>query len=120
MNAADNDLLSKIRVAVAAESVAKDQHVSRAKELGNLLLEAKKRHPAVDDFRKFLKPVVGLALSRAYDLMKLAGGRTTEEELKKDARERQAKSRDKKKSSPPPAQPEPKPGCRFPRRHGIR
>jgi hypothetical protein len=32
--------------------------------------------------------------------MRLAGGRTTEEELKKDARERQAKSREKKKKKP--------------------
>jgi hypothetical protein len=40
--------------------------------------------------------------------MKLAGGRVTDEELKKDARERQAKSRAKKKLSRPTSKPEPK------------
>jgi hypothetical protein len=62
-----------------------------------LLLEAKKLHPEVKDFNAFLKKVNGLQLSRAYDMMRLAGGRTTDDELKKDARERQAKSRKKKK-----------------------
>jgi hypothetical protein len=36
-------------------------------------------------------------LSRAYDLLRLAGGRTTDEELRKDARERVAKHREAKK-----------------------
>jgi hypothetical protein len=90
--------------------------MSGSKELGMLLLKAKKRHPSQKDFEKFLRPVVGLGLSRAYDLMALAGGRKTEEELRKEARERQAKSRDKKKGSPalppPPPQPEPEPAVR--------
>ena len=54
------------------------------------------------DFETFLKRVDGLKLSRAYDLLRLAGGRTTDEELKKDARERQQKSRAKKKKQPKP------------------
>jgi hypothetical protein len=116
MNATDKELLSKINEAVSAEQTAQAEHVSRAKELGFLVLEAKKRHPAQKDFEKFLKPVVGLGLSRAYDLMRLAGGRTTEEELRKEARERQAKSRakKKKKGSPalPPPQAEPEPPVR--------
>jgi hypothetical protein len=110
MNATDADLLSKITEAVSAEQTAQAEHVSGARELGLLLLEAKKRHPAQKDFQKFLKPVAGLELSRAYDLMRLAGGLTTEEELRKDARERQAKSRAKRKKLPPPqAEPKPEP-----------
>jgi hypothetical protein len=97
MNPTDDELLSKIKEAVSAENAARTEHVSRAKEVGLLLLEAKKRHPAVEDFEKFIKPVAGLEKSRAYELMKLAGGRTIEEELKKGARERQAKSRAKRK-----------------------
>jgi hypothetical protein len=105
MNPTDDELLSKIKEAVSAENDARTAHVSRSRELGLLLLEAKKLHPTQKDFKKFLRPVVGLELSRAYDLMRLAGGRTTEEELKKAARERQAKSRAKRKKLPPPAAP---------------
>jgi len=54
----------------------------------------------VKDFDAFLKKVQGLKLSRAYELMRLAGGRTTEAELKKDARERKRKSRANKKKLP--------------------
>jgi hypothetical protein len=46
--------------------------------------------------------VNGLKLSRAYDYLRIAGGRTTDEELRKDARERQKKSREKKKKIPGP------------------
>jgi hypothetical protein len=115
MSATDDELLSKINEAVAAEGAARDEHVSRSKELGALLLEAKKRHPAVKDFEQFLKPVVGLALSRAYDLMRLAGGRTTEAELRREARDRQAKSRAKKKKSKPqsPSEPDAQPAAAF-------
>jgi hypothetical protein len=65
------------------------------------LLEAKKRHPKVKDFKAFLKGVNGLKLSRAYDLLRLAGGRTTDEELRQDARERVRKHRAKKKLPKP-------------------
>jgi hypothetical protein len=41
--------------------------VSRSKQVGMLLLEAKKLHPAVKDFEAFLIRV-SLKLSRAYDL----------------------------------------------------
>jgi hypothetical protein len=68
----------------------------------------------VKDFEAFLKRVDGLKLSRAYDLLRLAGGRTTDEELKKDARERKQKSQDRKKlpkpeAKKPEAKSEPKP-----------
>ena len=79
-----DELFQKITVAVK---------VSRSKAVGLLLLEAKKLHPKVKDFDAFLSRVEGLGRSRAYDLMNLARGRTTDEELKKDARDRQAKSR---------------------------
>jgi hypothetical protein len=72
-----------------------------------LLLEAKKQHPKVKDFETFLKKVDGLKLSRAYDYLALAGGRTTEAELKKAARERQQKKRerDKRKTKSKPIPP---------------
>jgi hypothetical protein len=102
-------LLAKINAAVKAANdaeatvtTAQAELVSRSKTVGLLLLEAKKLHPAVKDFEAFLKKVQGLKLSRAYDLLRLAGGRTTDEELKKDARERQQKSRANKKKLPQP------------------
>ena len=108
--ATDQALLDKINAAVATANeaektaeTAKAELVSRLRAVGELLLEAKKRHPKVADFEAFLKRVDGLKLSRAYDAMRLAGGRTTDEELRKDARERVRKHRAKKKL------PEPKP-----------
>jgi hypothetical protein len=119
-NNADNAaLLAKINEAVAAANeaektaeIAKAEVVSRSRVVGELLFEAKKRHPKVADFEAFLKRVDGLKLSRAYDLMRLAGGRTTDEQLRQDARDRQRKSRAKKTKLPPPVKPikvEPKP-----------
>jgi hypothetical protein len=110
--AADTALLAKINAAVKAANVAEQSAVtaqaeliSRSKEVGLLLLEAKKLHPTVKDFDAFLKRVDGLKLSRAYDLMRLAGGRTTDEELRKDARDRQRKSRASKKLPKPASTP---------------
>jgi hypothetical protein len=100
----DSVLLGKINAAVAehnaaeqAVTTAQSELVSKSKVVGQLLLEAKKHHPKVADFEAFLKRVKGLKLSRAYDLLRLAGGRTTDEELRKDARERVRKHRAKKK-----------------------
>jgi hypothetical protein len=104
MSDRSNKLLNEINEAVAAANKAEEtvttaqaELVSRSKTVGLLLLEAKKQHPAVKDFDAFLKRVKNLSLSRAYDLMRLAGGRTTDEELKKEARERKQRSREKKK-----------------------
>jgi hypothetical protein len=121
-NPAGDELLAKLNQAVAAANEAEQtvttaqaELVSRSKTVGLLLLEAKKLHPAVKDFEAFLGKVQGLKLSRAYDCMRIAGGRTTDEELKKDARERQRKSRASKRKLPRPApapkkpEPEPKP-----------
>jgi hypothetical protein len=92
-------LVSTIKTALVAESEAQQnvltvqaECASRSKQVGMLLLEAKKLPPK--DFGEILLKV-GLKLSRAYDLLKLAGGRATEEELRKDARERKQKSRAK-------------------------
>jgi hypothetical protein len=100
-------LLKKLNEAVAAANAAEKtaqtaqvELVSRSKTVGLLLLEAKKLHPAVKDFEAFLKKVDGLKLSRAYDLMKLAGGRATDEQLRKETRDRVKKHREKKKSLP--------------------
>ena len=94
-NSRDSELAAKITVAVKAADAAIAMQekamavtVGASRAVGLLLLEAKKLHPAVKDFEAFLKRVDGLKLSRAYDLLRLAGGRTTDEELKKDARER--------------------------------
>jgi hypothetical protein len=116
-------LLGRINAAVAVANdaerratTAQAELVSRSKAVGVLLLEAKKMHPKVKDFESFLKQVDGLQRSRAYDLMRLAGGRTTDEELKKDARERKQKSRAKKVPPQPEPilkKPEPEPEQRF-------
>ena len=121
---ADNDeaLLGKINAAVAdhnaaekAVTTAQSELVSKSKVVGHLLLEAKNRHPKVADFESFLKRVNGLKLSRAYDLLRLAGGRTTDEELRQDARERKQKSRAKKKlPAKAPSLPKPEPDTEPP------
>jgi hypothetical protein len=106
---ADALLLTKINVAVKAANeaetsvtTAQAELVSRSKAVGLLLLEAKKLHPKVNDFEAYLKRVDGLKLSRAYDLLKLAGGRTTDAELREEARNRKRKSRAKPKTKPEP------------------
>jgi hypothetical protein len=103
------ELLEKINAAVKAANAAEQsvttaqaELVSRSKTVGLLLLEAKKLHPAVTNFEAFLKKVQGLRLSRAYDYMRIAGGRTTDEEIRKATRDRVKKHRDKKKLPPTP------------------
>jgi hypothetical protein len=102
-------LLEKIKVAVKAANeaeatveTAKSELVSRSKAVALLLLEAKRLHPKVADFESFLGKVHGLKLSRAYDLLRLAGGRTTEEEIRRATKERVKKHRKKKRELPPP------------------
>ena len=96
----DAELLAKINEAVAAVNeaetkvtTAQAELVSRSKTVGLLLLEAKKLHPAVKDFEAFIRKVQGLKLSRAYDCMRVAGGRTTDEEIGKATRDRVEKHR---------------------------
>jgi hypothetical protein len=109
----DATLLLKINEAVAAANkaettvaTAQAELVLRSKAVGVLLLEARRLHPTVRDFEAFLKKVQGLKLSRAYDLLRLAGGRTTDEEIRKATRDRVKKHRSKKKV-PPSKKPEP-------------
>ena len=106
-------LLEQINAAVKAANAAeqsattaKAELVSRSKAVGLLLLEAKKLHPVVTEFEAFLKKVQGLGLSRAYECMSIAGGRTTVEEIRKATRDRVKQHRNKKK---PPPTPEPIP-----------
>jgi hypothetical protein len=80
----------RINTAVAAANkaqktaeTAKTELVSRSQVVGELLLEAKKLHPAVKDFMAFLKRVDGLKRSRAYDMMCVAGGQKTVEEIRR-------------------------------------
>ena len=115
---AETALLTKINKAVAEANKAEQtvataqaELVSRSKAVGLLLLEAKKLHPAVKDFENFLNKIQGLKLSRAYDLLRLAGGRTTDEEIRKATRDRVKKHRTNKKTLPRPTPaptPEPK------------
>jgi hypothetical protein len=96
----DAALLAKLNQAVAAANeaekiaeTAKSEFLSRSKTVGLLLLEAKKLHPAVKDFDAFLRRIDGLKLSRAYDLLRLAGGRVTDQELKKQEEAAEASAR---------------------------
>jgi hypothetical protein len=115
-NADDAALAAKIAEAVkAADAALAVQEkaattVEKSKAVGLLLLEAKKLHPKVKDFEAFLKLVHGLHLSRAHDLLALAGGRKTAEELRAETWERVQKHREskKKKLPPPPTLPEKK------------
>jgi hypothetical protein len=107
----DVTLLDKINKAVAEVNAAQAEVASKYKAVGLLLLEAKKIHKG-KAFEAFLKRVDGLGLSRAYDCMRLAGGRVTEEELRRDARERQQRSREKKKKKIPKPAPTPLPDFR--------
>jgi hypothetical protein len=104
----EHALLKKINKAVAAANeaeatvtTAQAELVSRSKALGLLLLEAKKLHPAVKDFEMFLKRVDGLQRTRAYDCMRVAGGRITDEELRQQERDRKRKTRAKNKLPKP-------------------
>ena len=96
-----NWFVSTIKTALVAESeaqqtvsTAQTECASCSRQVGMLLLEAKRLHPK--DFGDICLKV-GLKQSRVYDLLRLAGGRTTDEELRKDARDRVEKHRAKKK-----------------------
>ena len=106
-NDTDEILLGKINRAVAGLIVeelavckAHDRLESKWKEVGELLIEAKRHHPQVKAFEAFLKRISGLHRSRAYELMKIAGGGTTEEEVREETRARVRKHRAAKKKAP--------------------
>jgi hypothetical protein len=106
-NDTDEILLGKINRAVAGLIVeelavckAHARLESKWKEVGELLIEAKRQHPQIKAFEAFLKRVSGLHRSRAYELMKIAGGGTTEEEVREVTRLRVRKHRAAKKKAP--------------------
>jgi hypothetical protein len=97
------DLLAKIRQAVklrnealAAFETSRETLTSRAKEVGVLLIEARKGK-TVKEFDVYLKQVEGLSLSWAYEAIVLAGGRKTVEQSRADAAERQRDKREREK-----------------------
>jgi len=93
--------------AQAAATTARAELVSRSKELGVLLLRWRELNP--EETWKTIFKRVGLGRSRAFDCLKIAGGRSTDEELRQDARDRQRKSRSNgKPPTPAPELPEPK------------
>jgi hypothetical protein len=120
MTSKSEELLTKINEAVAAvnEAVAvvakadaafsdaaktlnaaQTERQSRMKTVGLLLLEARKLHRKnVEGWKAFLAKV-NLERSRAYDFMRIAGGKMTEDELRDGAAERQRKSRAAKKAN---------------------
>ena len=108
-------LLSKINAAVAAANkaettvaTAQAELVSRSKAVGLLLLEAKRLHPAVKDFEAFLKKVQ-VSSCRVPTTAAIAGGRTTDEEIRKATRDRVKKHRANKKLPQPAPSREPEP-----------
>ena len=114
--AAADKLLARLDEAVAAVNeaqkiaeTAKAELISRSMTVGRLLLEAKKLYPALKDFNAYLAKVKGLGQSRAYELLALAGGRKTDEEIRQATRDRVKKHRAKNlpKAKPIPL-PEPK------------
>jgi hypothetical protein len=99
----DDDLLVKIRRAVklrndamATFEASKETLASRAKEVGSLLIEARKGK-TVKEFDAFLKKAELFSLGWAYEAMALAGGRKTDEQSRADAKERQRESRERKR-----------------------
>lgn len=104
----DTELLTKLNAAVKELDAADQTVVAKAKVVGTLLLEARKVHKGLA-FNEFLKKVQGLQRSRAYEIMKMVGGRKTDDEIKqaieadrKEKRERKRKNRADKKKLPPP------------------
>ena len=102
-NKHDDDLLEKIRRAVKLRNDAmttfeasKETLTSRTKEIGALLIEARKGK-TVKEFDAFLKKAELYSLPWAYEAMALAGGRKTVEQSRADAAERQRESRERKK-----------------------
>lgn len=80
-----------------ASDKANGDAIAAAKNVGALLLEAKRRHPTTNAFEAFLKTVPGgLQATQAYRYMAIAGGSTTVEAEKEKDRERKRKERERK------------------------
>jgi hypothetical protein len=112
------ELLQKIDAAALAVNktekaveAAQAARVEKCKSLGTLLLEAKKRHPAVKDFEAFLKQAKHMQLRTAYDYMRLVGGRKTDDEIRKAEQQHREAARDRKRKSRTLPKPTPEPVC---------
>lgn len=98
----DNDLASigkEIVAHIAAGDQAKNQAIEHYKAAGLLLLDAANKHPR--DFTTFLtRSCAGLGRSRAYEMMQIAGGSKTVEQIRADTKKRVARHRAKTKQRP--------------------
>jgi hypothetical protein len=123
--ATDGKLKEEVIAATKRLDNAQSKTRDAAKELGLLLIEAKRRHPAVKDFEAFLKDAGGIKLTRAYELIGVAGGRIESAKLREDNAKRNREHRAKKKAAErerfkallKPG-PEPEPPPQFPSRDG--
>ena len=92
------ELAEKIAEEVKAADGARADMVEHSRIAGELLLEAHRRYPKAKAFDAFLKAAGDLGCSRAYELMAVAGGRKTIEQIQVATRERVKKHRQKKKT----------------------
>lgn len=93
----DVALAQQIGDAVKASAKADGDAIAAAKDVGALLLEAKRRHTTTKAFEAFLKTVPGgLQATQAYRYIAIAGGSTTVEAEKEKDRERKRKERERK------------------------
>ncbi len=85
---------------ITAGDQAKDKAVEHYKAAGLLLLDvSNNKHPK--DFTAFLtRSCAGLGRSRAYELMQMAGGRKTVEQIRADTKKRVDRHRAKNKQRP--------------------
>jgi hypothetical protein len=107
----DPQLKELIVIATKRLDNAQSKSLRAAKELGLLLIEAKKRYPKVKDFEAFLKDAGGVKLARAYELIGLVGGRIDEAKHREENAKRNREHRAKKKAEAAAAK-------KFPSRDG--
>jgi hypothetical protein len=84
---AADTLLKQINAAMKAANKAEAA-------LRETLVSCSKKNRPAKDFEAFLQRVDGLQLSRAYDCMRVAGGRTTNQEIRKATKDRVQKHRE--------------------------
>ena len=83
---------------ITAGDQAKDKAVEHYKAAGLLLLDVSKT--TSQGFHDFYAPPRGLRASRAYELMQMAGGRKTVEQIRADTKKRVDRHRAKNKQRP--------------------
>jgi hypothetical protein len=89
----------KIVAHITAGDQAKEKAVEHYKAAGLLLLDVSNKHPK--DFTAFLtRSCAALGRSRAYELMQMAGGRKTVEQIRADTKKRVDRHRAKNKQRP--------------------